>query len=482
METILVCLLIFSNVLLGFFLYKKVLENKKYTHNLQEKNESLIKHESELQFIKEKNSKLELDLQNKIQQLQKLEDLKREIDKSNVELQFLQEKNQQQSQEINTQAQQIESLQNKNKNWQIEIEKLKAENDLLQQKNSESVENLRRLLQENKDSFQVLAQEIANKTVSDVKNKSEAELKNIVQPLKGEIDIFNKELKSHIHHNTTTISNFRGMFEQFTKSISKNEANTVKLTDALLGNNKTQGSWGEWTLERVLQSAGLQREIDYRLQEHFVDDSKIKRPDAVIYLPDNKHIIVDAKMSLLHYYEYVNGSEENREANLKLLKQSIGKHIKDLASKNYSDTIAIDSISMVFLFIPIEALFQLIATDAKVMDFSYQHKIILVSPSTLYSSLYAIAYVRRLEKQTENINNIIDEVGKFYDKCCLFLEDFLSLGRVLQKANETFEGSMNKLQTGRGNIIDRMLKIKKMGVSSKKEVPESLQKEVIEEN
>lgn len=360
-----------------------------------------------------------------------------------------------------------------------ENEKLKAEIDFLRKKNEETVATLRNMLQENKVSFQALASEIAKKTYAEVKGKSEEDLTQIVKPLKKEIDVFNSELKNHMQSNSATINNFRGMFEQFTKNIAKNEHNTAKLTDALLGNNKTQGNWGEWTLERVLQSAGLQKEVDYKLQEHYVEEERIKRPDVVIYLPDDKHVIVDAKMSLLHYYEYVN-SEENREQNLKALKNSIAGHIKDLAAKKYSDAQNLDSISMVFLFIPIESLFQLLATDFKVMDFSYKHKIVLVSPTTLYSSLYAIAYVRRLEKQTENINNIVEEVGKFYDKCCAFLEDFVMIGKALNKASETYEGSLNKLQTGKGNIVDRMVKIKKMGISSKKEIPEVLQKELVE--
>ncbi|MEM9023447.1 MAG: DNA recombination protein RmuC, partial [Bacteroidota bacterium] len=253
------------------------------------------------------------------------------------------------------------------------------------------------------------------------------------------------------------------------------EANN--LTNALKGDNKKQGNWGEVILERVLERSGLVKGQEYVTQfsTENVDGQKIQ-PDVIVHLPDDKHIIIDAKVSLVHYDQYVNASEEAEKAlALKAHLASLRNHIKGLGDKNYQTAANLSTPDFVLLFVPIEASFSVaIQTDLDLFGYAWDRKVVLVSPTTLLATLRTISSIWKQERQSKNVQQIAKEGGLLYDKFVGFLEDMETIQKGLERSQSAYDAAMNKLQSGNGNLIGKAVKLRKLGAKTNKDIPEHL--------
>ena len=309
-------------------------------------------------------------------------------------------------------------------------------------------------------------------------DQQQVKLNDVLNPLKEKLQAFetqvNEGQKNSLHQNTV-------LLEQIKNLTNLNQTVTQKtedLTNALKGSNKSQGNWGEMILERVLESSGLKNGVEYQTQ--FVTKNQINetiKPDAVIFLPDNKNLIIDSKVSLVAYERYTSAEEGTIEKDvaLKAHIESLKTHIKELSSKDYHTALDLTSPDFTLLFIPIESGFvATISQDTSLFNYAWDRKIVLVSPSTLLATLRTIASVWKTEYQTRNAIEIARQAGDLYDKFVSFTQDMEDVGKHMKRAEDAHTGALNKLSMGKGNLVSRAEKLHKLGIKSTKKLNQGL--------
>jgi len=245
----------------------------------------------------------------------------------------------------------------------------------------------------------------------------------------------------------------------------------------LKGDKKMQGDWGELILETVLEQSGLRKGKEYKTQGGFRDEGgNLRKPDVILNLPDGKHMVIDSKVSLLAYNEFMNAEDESvRERALAAHVQSIRNHIDDLSSKDYSSLIGLKSPDFVFMFMPIEAAFMAaFQTDEKLFSKAFDRNIVVVTPTTLLATLRTVENIWRYERQNENAKRIADKAGSVYDKLRGFLEDFEKIGSQLATVQKSYDGALNKLTHGQGNLVRQAQGFVELGVKVKKQLPKNI--------
>jgi DNA recombination protein RmuC len=251
----------------------------------------------------------------------------------------------------------------------------------------------------------------------------------------------------------------------------------VNLTKALKGDNKTQGNWGEVVLSRVLEASGLREGHEYQTQVSVqVDSNSRMQPDVVVRLPQNKDVVIDAKMTLVAYERYFNSEDDSeREAALNEHIASVRGHIRLLGRKDYQQLPGLRSLDYVLMFIPVEPAFLLaIDREPELISEALRHNIMLVSPTTLLVALRTISNLWRYEHQSQNAKRIADRAARLYDKLRLFVDDMESMGQSLDKAQGSYRSAMNKLSQGRGNLIGQVESFRALGVEVKRPISPSL--------
>jgi len=251
----------------------------------------------------------------------------------------------------------------------------------------------------------------------------------------------------------------------------------TNLTKALKGDSKKQGNWGEMVLERVLEKSGLEKGREYDVQQNFQrEDGSRVLPDVVIHLPDGKKMIIDSKVSLTAYEQYVNSEEDQDQARfLKMHVDSIKKHVDDLGAKNYHDLYQIESPDFVLMFIPIEPAFAIaVNTDDKLYNKAFDKNIVIVTPSTLLATLRTIDTMWNNDKQQKNALEIAIQAGSLYDKFEGLMQDLIKVGKKIQETDGEYKSAMNKLFEGKGNLISKVEKLKKLGAKANKSLSENI--------
>ena len=249
------------------------------------------------------------------------------------------------------------------------------------------------------------------------------------------------------------------------------------LTRALKGSNKSQGNWGELVLERVLEASGLRKGEEYHFQEsHTREDGSRAQPDVVIHLPEDRHLVVDAKVSLIAYEDFANLEDDTeRQAAIKRHMDSIRNHMKGLSDKNYQTLYGLKSLDFVLMFVPIEPAFMLaVSQDKELFMDAWQKNVLLVSPSTLLFVVRTVAHLWRQEAQNRNAHDIAKRGAELYDKFVGFVVDMESLGNRIKQAQQDYDSAHNKLTSGRGNLIGQAEKLRDLGVKPTKAVPSAL--------
>ena len=346
---------------------------------------------------------------------------------------------------------------------------LQAQQDKFAEKKIE-IENLKKQFN---TEFQVLANKILEEKTLKFTQQNQQNISLILDPLKEKIKSFEEKVEKTYQQESAERSVLKGVVEQLMQQSMqiKDEANN--LAKALKGDNKRQGNWGEVILERVLERSGLLKDQEYKLQAAILDEEgKRLQPDAVIYLPDEKHLIVDSKLSLVAYERAVNAdTEEDRALFVKQHVQSIENHVKELSAKDYQSLYKIVSPEFVLMFIPIESSLSL-AVNHKPELFSdaWDRRVVIVSPSTLLATLRTIASIWKQERQNRNVLEIAKEAGLLYDKFVGFLDDMDQIQGFIQKAASKHEDAMKKLSTGSGNVIKKVESLKVLGAKANKQI------------
>lgn len=354
---------------------------------------------------------------------------------------------------------------------------LKSDFANLQEKLSTQKEEVEQLQQKFTTEFKNLANEILEDKSKRFTEQNKVNLNEILNPLNEKIKNFEKKVEDVYLNDTKEragLSEQIKMLHELNQQMSKDANN---LTKALKGETKTQGNWGEFILERVLEKSGLVKGQEYAVQESITDEEgKRLQPDVLIYLPESKCIIIDSKVSLVGYERYCSAEDEVIKATaLKEHISSIKKHIANLSSKNYQNLYKIKSLDFVLLFMPIEPAFSLaVQNEIGLFNDAFERNIVIVSPSTLLATLRTIASIWRQENQNRNALEIARQSGALYDKFQSMVTDLLEVGKRLHSVQDNYDDVMRKLSTGKGNLITSVEKIKKLGAKTTKSLPQGM--------
>ena len=328
------------------------------------------------------------------------------------------------------------------------------------------------------EQFENLANRIFEQKQEKFSQSSKAGLDSILLPLKEQIEGFKKQVTDQYVKEgqeraslKTEILGLKELNQQITHD-------AAALTKALKGDNKTQGNWGEVVLERVLKESGLREGHEFDTQVALKNEQgKSYQPDVVVHLPNDKDVVIDSKLSLAAYERYFNEHEDEitRALHLKNHLNSLRSHIKDLGKKDYQDLKGIRTLDYVLMFIPIESAFLLAADHApELMKLAFDNNIMLVSPTNLLVALRTINNIWQYEYQNQNAQKIAENASKLYDKFHGFVSDMDKVGKSIESSQKHFDGAMNKLSTGKGNLIRQVEQFRKLGVQSNKSLDNTL--------
>ena len=352
---------------------------------------------------------------------------------------------------------------------------VKAEENLNAQllKQQEQAQYLMELQQKSRMEFEQIATKILEEKTAKFTEVNRSSMDLILTPLKENIKAFEQKVEKVYKDESDERNTLRGVISQLMLQSKQIQEEAGNLTRALKGDSKKQGNWGELILERVLERSGLVKDREYRVQASLQHaEGNRMQPDVIIDLPDEKHIVVDAKVSLVAYERLVSAdTEEDRELFLKQHIVSIKSHIQNLSGKNYHDLYQISSPDFVLLFIPIESSFGLaVQADTELFNYAWDRKVVLVSPSTLLATLRTISSIWKQERQNRNVLEIARLSGSMYDKFVGFLTDMEGIGRNIRQSQESYDKALNKLSTGAGNLSNTAEKIRKLGAKTNKHI------------
>lgn len=327
------------------------------------------------------------------------------------------------------------------------------------------------------EQFELLSQRIFNDKSAQFKQLNQESLLHLLNPLKNQLDDFKKQVNDCYINESKERFNLQGEVARLAKLSQLMQTETSNLTNALKGDNKQMGNWGELILQRILENSGLREGHEYETQIHLKNEQGRRfMPDVLVHLPHNKNIIIDSKVSLLAYERFFNSEELSvqKEA-LQAHSLSVRQHIKGLAKKNYQELIGANTLDYVLLFVAVEPAFICaIEQDPELVKLALDNNILLASPTNLMIALRTIENLWRFDSQEKNSYLIAAQAGKLYDKLRLFSDNMLEVGTQLGKAQNSYDHALKQLSQGRGNIISQAESLKSLGVSVNKNLPEEL--------
>lgn len=436
---------------------------------------TLLKSKSDKSTLEERNANLQ----------QQLIDLK----------QLAESENQKQNQYFNQQLQEFrenisktetdrEVIRREKEFLNAELARRNSEYENLEKATVKRDEELAKQQEQLRKDFELMASKILDEKSEKFTLQNKENIKNILNPLEEKLRTFEKKVEDT---QKESISMHSALKEQLLglKDLNQQMAKeATNLTKALKGDSKTQGNWGELVLERVLEKSGLEKDREYFVQQNFQrEDGTRVMPDVVLHLPDGKKMIIDSKVSLTDYERLVNAEDEERAFFLKAHVNSIKRHVDQLSAKNYQDLYDIESPDFVLMFIPIEPAFAVaINDDNSLYNKAFEQNIVIVTPSTLLATLRTIDSMWNNEKQQQNAIEIAKQAGALYDKFEGLVLDLTGVGKKIDAAKSDYSAAMNKLVDGKGNLISRVEKIKKLGAKANKALPESIVKRASEDD
>jgi len=355
----------------------------------------------------------------------------------------------------NERALDIATLREINKNLTEKLESQKAETEKLHKRLTVEFENIaNKIMKERSDEFSV----VNHKNIADILN-----------PLKEKIQLFEKKVDETYDKELRDKISLREEVRKLTELNTRVSEEANNLTKALKGDVKKQGNWGEIVLERVLERSGLTKGQEYEREEVIEGaGNNVQRPDVIVHLPDNKHIIIDSKVSLVAYERFT--SADTEEQQILFLKEhinSLRSHVKLLGEKNYQNALNINTPDFVLMFVPVEASFSVaVQADGELFSYAWERKIVIVSPTTLLATLRTISSIWKQENQTKNAQEIARLSGTLYDKFIGFTEDMVKIKTNIDRASGAYDDAVKKMRDGNGNIIRTAEKIKELGAKT----------------
>lgn len=347
----------------------------------------------------------------------------------------------------------------------------------LQEKLDNQAKEIEALQQKFSQQFDNLANKIFEEKAQKFTQQNKENIDQVLKPLNEKLKDFEKKVEETYVKNLKDRTDLQAEVKKLYDLNARISQDANNLTKALKGDVKKQGNWGEMVLERILESSGLEKGREYVTQQSFQrEEGGRYQPDVIIYLPDNKHIVVDAKVSLVAYENFV-AAETPEEQNtfIKEHLKSIRAHIKELAGKQYYKLEGVNTPEYVLMFVPIESSFSVaVREDNALFNEAWENKIVIVSPSTLLATLMTVSSIWKQENQTQNAIEIARQSGNLYDKFEGLLSDLINLGKRLEDTQKYYRSSMNKLTEGSGNLISRVEKLKSLGAKASKSLPQSL--------
>ena len=325
--------------------------------------------------------------------------------------------------------------------------------------------------------FENLANKIFEDKSSKLNDQNKASIDIILNPLKEKIEAFHKRVDIVHTENVQSTSSLIGQIKILRELNERMSKDAVNLTNALKGESKTMGDWGEDILERILEYSGLKKDIHYKLQPSFnSEDGRQLRPDVVIFLPENRHIVVDSKVSITSYVDST--SEEDTERKIELLTahvNSVKNHISGLSQKNYQQLYQLNTLDFVIMFIPNEAAYlTAVEFDKGLWNYAFDKHIILLGPANLIPALRLIHNLWSMDNYNRNAQEIARQCGDLYDKFVGLTEDLVDVGKKMDAAKNSYGDAMKKLSEGKGNLVSRVENIKKLGTKTTKNIAKPL--------
>ncbi len=424
----------------------KEVELREEIRNLNDKLASEVKQKSEAEI---ETARLQTQINGLLEQLKEVEVLRQEFK--------------------NEQSKRIDA----EKKAAALTSELESMNKLLQEEKKRLEEVKNQMQQE----FKLIANSILKSNSEEFNKNSKKNINEIITPLKEKIERFEKKVEDTYEKGLKDQSDLKAEFKKIYDLSVQLDKDAKNLTKALKSDSKQQGNWGEVVLERILEESGLVKNQEYFIQPTGENvEGKTIRPDVIIQLPDNKFIVIDSKVSLTAYQQFVGlENKEEKEKALKRHVESVKKHVKELSDKNYPSIKDKNTPDFVLMFLPIEPAFAAaIQTDHSLFNYAWERKVVIVSPTTLLATLRTIESIWRQEKQTRNALEIARQAGSLYDKFVGFTEDLDKIGSYLDKSQKSYEDARKKLTDGRGNIIGQVEKLKTLGAKAQKAIDQKL--------
>ncbi len=353
---------------------------------------------------------------------------------------------------------------------------LETHNGNLAEKLATQKKELTELQEQFTKEFENIANRILKQNSVEFAEANHKNLSEILNPLKEKITTFEKTVGETYEKELRDKLNLSAEVKKLTELNGRISEEANNLTKALKGDVKKQGNWGEVILERVLERSGLRKDQEYTREEVVDGDrGQIYRPDVIIHLPDNKHIIVDSKVSLVAYEQFINAEDDEKDTSLRRHVESLRKHVKELSEKCYQNSPSLNTPDFVLMFLPIEGSFSVaVQTDADLFSYAWDKKIVIVSPTTLLATLRTIASIWKQENQTKNAQEIARLGGALYDKLAGCIEDLVKVKNNIDRAGVSYNDAIKKMQTGAGNVFVTAEKMKQLGAKTSKILPEDL--------
>ncbi len=352
-----------------------------------------------------------------------------------------------------------------------------SDNRNMEEKLAQQKKDIEQLQERFSLEFKNLANEILEEKTKKFTEQNRTNLDQLLKPLGEKIKDFQKKVEETYDKEAQQRFSLKEEVKrlaELNQQVSKEASN---LTRALKGESKTQGNWGEMILESILEKSGLVKNREYFIQQSFTDErGKRLQPDVVVSYPGERSIVIDSKVSLTAYEKYIaSDSQEQQEKELKNHIQSIKNHIIDLGSKNYQDIYLLHSLDFVMMFLPVEPAYYLaIQQEPELWNFAYERRILLISPTNLIAALKMVESMWRQEYQSNNARLIAQKSGEMYDKFVGLISDLTDVGNKLKSTQKSYEDAMNKLTTGKGNLVKRAEDLKELGLKTRKEIPKAI--------
>jgi DNA recombination protein RmuC len=422
-------------------------------------------------FFNQKTKALQAHLEVKQQQdLAFIQSEKAELER---QLEVLNERNSKAIEEQQLLTNKLEAAVAGKQDFEKKLAVAQADYRHLQQKLETEQLELAKLQDKFKVEFQNIANAILKQNTREFNEVSHKNMSELLNPLKEKITTFEKKVEDTYQKGLKDQTDLKAELKRLHDLNIKLGEEAGNLTRALKSDSKKQGNWGEVVLERVLERSGLVKDEEYFLQQTTSgEDGKTYRPDVLIQLPEEKHLIIDSKVSLTAFQKYISSEDSaQKELALKQHLVSIKNHVKELSEKSYDTLQGLNTPDFVLLFMPVEPAFGVaVQADPDLFNFAWEKRIVIVSPTTLLATLRTVASIWRHEKQTRNALEISSQGAKLYDKFVGFLNDLEKVGINLERARDSYNEAHKKLRSGRGNLVGQVEKLKELGVKTTKNI------------